>query len=145
MQITIRPFHAADTEALVEIWRRAVLETHDFLAKADFDDIHEKLGSVYLPAVNVHVACADGRPVGFIGMGGRHVEMLFVDPAVMGSGIGRRLLNHVAGDRPLTVDVNEQNPKAVGFYLRYGILQTGRSETDGQGRPYPLLHLAMPA
>jgi putative acetyltransferase len=45
----------------------------------------------------------------------------------------------------MTVDVNEQNTKAVGFYERIGFKRTGRSRLDGQGRPYPLLHLSWAA
>lgn len=145
MRIEIRPSLPLDTDALVEIWARSVRRTHDFLSEADFDEIHRKLGSVYLPEVNeLYVATDDGRPVGFIGMTGRHVEMLFVDPTAMGTGVGRQLLDHVAGRGPLTVDVSEQNPGAVGFYRHYGFVQTGRSPTDPEGRPYPLLHMAMP-
>jgi hypothetical protein len=44
-----------------------------------------------------------------------------------------------------TVDVNEQNPQAVGFYLHIGCEVVGRSELDGMGKPYPLLHLRLPA
>lgn len=40
--------------------------------------------------------------------------------------------------------MNEQNPQAVGFYLHYGFVQTGRSPLDGEGRPFPLLHMALP-
>lgn len=40
------------------------------------------------------------------------------------------------------VDVNEQNEQALGFYRRLGFAQVGRSPLDGEGRPYPLLHLA---
>jgi putative acetyltransferase len=39
--------------------------------------------------------------------------------------------------------VNEQNPEAVGFYLHYGFAQTGRSPLDGEGRPFPLLHMSL--
>jgi len=145
MPFDIRPFRNDDTEALVEIWRRSVRATHDFLKEEDFRDIEQKLATVYFPNVEIYVACSgDDRPVGFIGMNGRHIEMLFLDPLVMGLGMGRKLLEHVmAGDGPLTVDVNAQNPKAVGFYVHCGFVPTGRSETDSEGRAYPLLHLAM--
>jgi len=39
------------------------------------------------------------------------------------------------------VDVNEQNDQAVGFYRKMGFTETGRSPTDDDGRPYPLLHM----
>ena len=42
------------------------------------------------------------------------------------------------------VDVNEQNDKALGFYLRMGFRIIGRDETDGMGKPYPILHLQLP-
>jgi putative acetyltransferase len=39
------------------------------------------------------------------------------------------------------VNVNEQNPEALGFYQHLGYKIVGRSEFDGQGRPFPILHL----
>lgn len=41
------------------------------------------------------------------------------------------------------VDVNEDNTQAVGFYERLGFVQVGRSELDGQGKPYPTLHMKL--
>jgi len=41
------------------------------------------------------------------------------------------------------LDVNEQNPQALGFYLHEGFEVIGRSETDGLGQPYPLLHMKL--
>lgn len=39
--------------------------------------------------------------------------------------------------------VNEQNPAVLGFYKHMGFTLTGRSETDEQGNPYPILTLAL--
>ncbi|MUL77609.1 hypothetical protein [Mycolicibacterium sp. CBMA 226] len=39
------------------------------------------------------------------------------------------------------IDFYEQNPQAVGFYHRHGFVTLSRSETDGDGRPFPILHL----
>jgi putative acetyltransferase len=66
--------------------------------------------------------------------------MLFVSPQTQGRGVGTALLEHVAQDHlELRLDVNEQNPTALGFYTAKGFRQVGRSEVDGQGRPFPLL------
>lgn len=39
------------------------------------------------------------------------------------------------------LDVDERNAQAVGFYLHYGFEVVSRSEIDGMGDPFPLLHL----
>lgn len=128
---------------LVAIWRSAVDATHDFLAEADRDEIESQLASDYLPQVDLHVADRGGLPVGFAGVSGDSLEMLFVDARQRGHGIGTVLLSFVVAECGVrTVDVNEQNAQAVGFYRRRGFIVVGRSELDDQGRPYPILHMA---
>ena len=142
----IRQGIAADYPLLLDIWLRAVRATHHFLQASDIEALIVPLRDSYLPAVELRVAVdADDTPLGFIGLNEDHVEMLFVAPDVHGQGIGRALLDHVRASRKsFSVDVNEQNPQAVGFYLHYGFVQTGRSPLDGEGRPFPLLHMRMP-
>ncbi len=71
-----------------------------------------------------------------------HMEALFVDPEVRGQGVGAALVRHGLSRQPnMTTDVNEQNGQAVGFYEWMGFRRIGRSLLDGQGRPYPLIHL----
>jgi putative acetyltransferase len=41
----------------------------------------------------------------------------------------------------LHVDVNEQNDRSLGFYLRMGFEVVDRSELDSNGKPYPLLRM----
>ncbi len=85
-------------------------------------------------------------PAGFMAYNGLQVEMLFVEPAYFGKGVGKALLQ-LAQQRaaskglPLTLDVNEQNPDALAFYRHMGFTVTGRSPLDSAGRPYPLLHM----
>lgn len=43
----------------------------------------------------------------------------------------------------IKVDVNEQNNHALGFYEHIGFKVVGRSPLDGQGEPYPILHMAL--
>lgn len=127
---------------LVRIWRSAVEATHDFLAPEDVDFYESRMLGDYLPAVDVTVAEVDGRAVAFSGLAGNSLEMLFVDDAWRGRGAGSALLTRAVERHPdLRLDVNEQNPQAVGFYRRHGFVVLGRSETDGDGRPFPILHM----
>lgn len=145
--VTIRPsLGAADYPALVAIWRSAIDATHDFLADADRDEIETHLATDYFPAVDLSVAEVDGKPAGFAGTLDGNLEMLFVDAAHRGRGIGSALLAHAITEHGVTsVDVNEQNAPATGFYAHRGFEVVGRSEIDEAGRPYPILHLRLSA
>ncbi|WP_317847952.1 acetyltransferase [Pseudomonas sp. HTZ2] len=142
----IRQATNADHPYLLNIWLRSVRVTHHFLKESDIEELLPQLRDIYLPAVELWVAVdAEDCPLGFVGLNENHVEMLFIEPGLRGKGIGRTLLDHARRSRSqMSVDVNEQNPDAVGFYLHYGFIQTGRSPLDGEGRPFPLLHLSLP-
>ena len=143
--LSIRPsIGSAEFAALVEIWRTAVVATHAFLAEEHREEIEERLATEYLPAVELSVAVADGVPVGFAGVADGNLEMLFVDASRRGGGIGSALLSHTIDAHGVTkVDVNEQNPQAVGFYEHHGFVVVSRSAHDDAGRPYPLLHMRL--
>jgi putative acetyltransferase len=127
----------------VRIWRGAVEATHHFLAPADIDFFETRLVDEYLGLVDLTVATAGGRPVGFSGCADGKLEMLFIDQHCRGTGIGSVLLYAaIAANAALLVDVNEQNPQAVGFYHRHGFVTVGRQDTDADGRPFPMLNLA---
>lgn len=140
--VVIRPSRPDDGERVIEIWRGAVDAMHDFLLSKDRIAIDEMVCG-FLPAAPLWLAVdANDRPIAFMSIDGGHMEALFVDPEVRGQGIGSGLVRHGLSLQPtLTTDVNEQNSQAVGFYERTGFRRTGRSPLDGQGRPYPLIHL----
>lgn len=130
-------------EELLVIWEASVRATHDFLPEHFIASLRPLILSTYLPALNVHAYMDEaGRPVGFTGVGSNKLEMLFVSPDARGQGVGRALLLHAMNTLGVTeLDVNEQNPQATGFYQHMGFRVVGRSPIDGQGNPFPLLHM----
>ncbi|WP_425332443.1 GNAT family N-acetyltransferase [Shewanella algae] len=69
---------------------------------------------------------------------------MFVHSRARGQGVGSALLKHAIEDLGANlVDVNEQNPQAVGFYRHQGFKQISRSALDAMGKPFPILHLAL--
>jgi putative acetyltransferase len=140
--IKIRTSRPADGERAVDIWRKAVDATHDFLTSADRAAIEAEVQG-FLPTAPLWLAVDEHDAVqGFMLLDGAQMEALFVDPACHGRGVGRALVHHALSlQAALTTDVNEQNTQAAAFYERMGFVRTGRSELDGQGRAYPLLHL----
>jgi pimeloyl-ACP methyl ester carboxylesterase len=140
---SIRPSSQEEVARLLVIWRSAVEATHHFLTASDLAAIERQVAEEYLPSTDLLVAADEhDMPVGFMGLTGAHIGALFVDPALHGCGVGRLLIEHAGRRHPtLTVDVNEQNEGALGFYERLGFHCRGRSAQDDAGRPYPLLHL----
>lgn len=132
----------ADVPRALQIWRDAVDATHGFLTSEDRVEIDAMVAG-WLPTVDLWLLDDEaGRAVGFLVMDGSLIDALFVDPAVHGRGYGTALLDHALSLAPeATVDASEQASNALPFYEARGFVRTGRSETDPQGRPYPLVHL----
>ena len=144
--LCLRAADPCEWEALTALWEASVRATHDFLPEAAIAALRPQVRDQFLPAVAVTV-CTDGagQVLGVSGVADDRLEMLFVAPAARGHGAGWALLRRaVLAQGVRAVDVNEQNPPALGFYQRAGFAVTGRSELDGQGQPYPLLHLRRP-
>jgi putative acetyltransferase len=90
--------------------------------------------------MTVAVDAQDG-PLGFMLIDGTHGSAVHRSRRARhwyrSAAVAARLALHPQ----LSTDVNEQNAQAVGFYVRMGFVETGRSPLDSQGRPYPLIHL----
>jgi GNAT superfamily N-acetyltransferase len=97
------------------------------------------------------VAELNGRIAGFYGFEplteGIGLDYLFVEPDLIGRGVGRALWNHAAGaarglgHRALIV---VSDPNAEGFYLRMDCRRIGTRPSELEpGRQLPLLRLAL--
>ena len=133
-----------DHSTLISLWEASVRATHHFLPEAEIDVLKPLILEHYFAAVDLVCARDETGITGFCGVHDGNIEMLFIAPEARGCGVGRRLVAH-AIDRQgaARVDVNEQNAQALGFYQRMGFVVTGRSPLDGQGKPYPLLHMVL--
>ena len=135
----------SDYHTLINIWEASVRATHDFLKEDDLIALKPLILENYFDAVELQCAKDErGKIVGFCGVHEHNIEMLFISPDTRGTGFGSRLVgNAIHHHHVTTVDVNEQNTQAVGFYEHLGFKVLGRSPLDGQGRPYPLLHMEL--
>lgn len=139
----IRKIKETDYPRLIEIWESAVLNTHDFLKEEDFLYYKKQL-PVYFQYVTLVGFEQEGILAGFMGIAEENLEMLFVDNEYRGTGIGKKLIAYATDNLHVTkVDVNEQNTQAVGFYQYMGFNIVRRSELDGEGKEYPILHMQL--
>ncbi|MFP3770550.1 GNAT family N-acetyltransferase [Enterococcus faecium] len=132
-------------EQLLKIWESSVRATHLFLSNNEIKDIKK-----YVPrALNEipHLIIVENEnqiPIGFMGIAGQHLEMLFISNYERGKGAGKKLLKY--GIEKYSINdlaVNEQNPLAKGFYEYMGFEVYKRTEFDEQGNPYPLLYMSL--
>lgn len=131
---------------LLKVWESSVRATHDFLNEENIQALRLLILNTYLPNLTITFASlrCDNSILGFTGVSKNRIEMLFVDADQRGKGIGKLLLlNAIQEQSANELDVNEQNPLAITFYQKNGFEIVGRSEVDGQGKPYPLMHMKL--
>lgn len=128
---------------LLNIWESSVRHTHLFLSEQDIAALRPLVlqGMEHISHLLAFIDDHD-QPLGFIGVQDNKIEMLFVEPAAMGRGVGKSLVTHAIQALDVHyVDVNEQNPQALGFYEHMGFQVFERSALDEQGNPFPILHM----
>ena len=136
-----------DLPRLMAVWESSVRATHDFLHPTDIDRLRPLVRRGLSTFSPLHVLRdTQDAPYAFLGVADGAIEMLFVHDAWRGRGAGRRLVAF-AVERlgAMRVDVNEQNTQGVDFYRHLGFRPFARSPLDGQGAPFPILHLTLAA
>ncbi|MDO5773564.1 MAG: GNAT family N-acetyltransferase [Spirochaetales bacterium] len=132
---------------LVELWEKSVRATHTFLSESEILKIKEYVPDAICNVESLLVLFDKSEdfeksvsvPIGFIGIENKKIEMLFLSPDARGKRFGKMLVQHGIEKFSATkVTVNEQNPKAKGFYEHLGFKTYKTSETDEQGNPYPI-------
>ena len=141
--INVKERTVALVEQLVTVWENSVKATHLFLSENEIGNIKQYVPQAIngVPAL-VIAENENGRPVGFMGIADKKLEMLFISNESRGQGMGKKLLEY--GIENYSIDklaVNEQNPSAKGFYEHMGFKIYKRTELDEQGNPYPLLYM----
>lgn len=124
---------------LTAVWEASVKATHTFLSAGKREQIKG-----YVPQALAQVPCllaawaAPDKPVGFLGIAGDSLEMLFLAPEARGKGLGKRLLRTAVEDYGVTrLTVNQQNPQAVGFLPAPGISHHPHHPHRRPGPPLP--------
>lgn len=129
---------------LTAVWESSVRATHTFLTDKDIIELRPFVETGLKEIDNLIVVYENCNPIGFMGVAQRKVEMLFLDPACIGKGIGKSLITKAIHEyEVLYVDVNEQNPHAVEFYKHFGFVEFDRTEFDEQCRPFPILKMKL--
>ncbi len=138
----VLPEHYAE---MLAVWENSVRATHDFITEEDIEFFKPIIIEHAFPAVTLRcVKDENGSILGFVGIDECKIEMLFVLNNTRGKGIGKLLLLYAINElNAKRVDVNEQNPLAIGFYEHMGFKVDSRSPFDDMGKPFPILHMKL--
>lgn len=137
--------NAQDYPELLAVWENSVRATHDFITEDDIAFFKPIIIEQAFPNVTLKCIKDENKTIlGFVGVHECKIEMLFILNAARGKGIGKALLNFAVEQLAANkVDVNEQNPLAVGFYQHMGFKVASRSPLDDMGKPFPILHMEL--
>ena len=128
-------------DTLLEIWEQSVRATHLFLSDAEVNAIRAYVPQA-LKSVEHLIVAETEKPIGFMGIQNRRLEMLFLAPEERGKGLGKQLLQHgIETYGIVELTINEQNPQVVGFYEHMGFETYKRTELDEESNPHPLLYM----
>lgn len=134
-----------DMEQVLDTWESSVRATHNFLSEDDIISIKPQVVEGVKYVSNL-LCVRDKKDViqAFMGIHDFKIEMLFVSNESRGNGIGKKLVEYAIEVLNVNyVDVNEQNPQAIGFYEHMGFKVFKKCELDEQGNPFPILHMKL--
>ncbi|PTK57309.1 GNAT family N-acetyltransferase [Staphylococcus nepalensis] len=132
-----------DYPKALEIWEKSVIATHDFLKEKDILELKNEIPT-YFKYVKAYLWFNDKEAIGFSGTNEKNLEMLFIDPKHFNQGNGSEILQYLIQQGKVSyVDVNKDNERAIEFYLKNGFEVYKTSQTDAQGRNYPILHMKL--
>ena len=89
-----------------------------------------------MPKASIVVAEQDGVLTGFVTIDGEgYLDQLVVDPAHWGSDAARLLVDEAKRLSPsgVTLLVNKDNARAIGFYDKYGFVYDGEDKNPVSG------------
>lgn len=146
MELNLVKLSVESQKEIVKIWEESVHATHYFLKEEDIEYyklfVDNAVRDMLVPFYGIKDP--EGNLFAFMAVDSDMLEMLFVHPSYRMMGVGKKLLHYAVEQLEVKrVDVNEQNNSAVGFYLHEKFVVMSRSERDGFGKDYPILHLRL--
>ena len=140
--VELQPYQKEFREQMISLWERSVKATHHFVTESGLQELKKLVDEIDFDSFSVYCPVAEGKVLGFIGLSGISIEMLFLDPDFIGRGLGKKMMIFAIEEMGANeVEVNEQNTYAVQFYKNFGFVAYHRSETDSNGKPYPVLKM----
>ena len=135
----LRRYRDSDEDAAIALWQHTWQQAYpsiDFAARVAW--WRERWRKEMVPAARIVVAEAPEQIIGFVTIDSTgYLDQLVVSPAQWGSGLGNALVAEAKRLSPagITLLVNTDNARAIGFYERNGFKRAGEQVNPTSGRP----------
>jgi putative acetyltransferase len=136
---TLRRYRAEDQDAAIELWRLTWQQSYPAI---DFDARvawwRERWRNELVPNAAIIVAEQANALIGFVTIDGSgYLDQLVVSPDHWGSELADALVDEAKRLSPggVTLLVNKDNARAIGFYERNGFVHAGEDVNPTSGRP----------
>lgn len=141
-RIVIRRATADDATGIGDVWLTSWRATFDFPPAHPDDDVRRWLADQLVPNNETWVAVdppETGRVVALMALSESKVEQLYVAPAWIGRGLGRRLIEVAKTSRPAGLDLYcfQANGFARRFYERHGFVPIAFGDGSGNEEHQP--------
>jgi putative acetyltransferase len=138
--VVLRAYRADDLDPALDLWRRAwnaAMPEIDFAARMDW--WRGRWSNELIPNNQVTVAEAGNALVGFVVIDPKsgYLDQIVVDPEYWGSKAAKMLLDEAIriSPRGITLDVNQNNERAIKFYERENFTRIGEGKNEISGKP----------
>ncbi|MDW8801727.1 N-acetyltransferase [Clostridium sp. A1-XYC3] len=120
----IRELEVKDINKVMEVWKDATIEAHDFIDREYWLRKYNEVKDVYIPASKTFVYEENSHIKGFISiLNNEFIGALFVDISSQGKGIGGQLIDFAKKRySKLGLAVYKNNKKAAEFYKHKGFV-----------------------
>ncbi|BEV46285.1 GNAT family N-acetyltransferase [Afipia carboxidovorans] len=134
----LRPYRAADEDALIALWQRTWQYAYPSIDFAErLPGWRQRWRAELVPASRITVAENDEGAVGFVTLDGSgYLDQLVVAPEAWGSGAADALVDEAKrqSSDAITLLVNADNARAIAFYQRHGFRHTHDDVNPTSGR-----------
>jgi len=127
MDKVIRPFEAADTDAVVDVWHRAGLAAYTYLPTwQSFTREHagRVFDEVIRPRCDIWVGLEANTIVAYLAMSDSYIDRLYVDPGRWRNGWGSAFVHLAKSLHPdgLELHTHVENGVARALYEKHGFV-----------------------
>ncbi len=130
----IRDFKKQDLDRIMDLWLDTNISAHSFIDSGYWESNYDTVKTM-MPNATVYLYEENDIIQGFVGLMDNYVAGIFVSQQVQSSGIGKKLLDYVKDKKAtLSLNVYQENSRAVNFYLRESFVISNEQIDENTGK-----------